>query len=57
MFFSSQHSNYSPYSLTVKYVPEWLPGAGFKRKARMWKDIVWQMPTAPFDVVKQALVR
>ena len=33
---------FTPYnaSLTkgsVKYVPEWFPGAGFKRQARIWK--------------------
>ncbi|KAF8513884.1 cytochrome P450 [Gautieria morchelliformis] len=39
----------------LKYVPEWMPGAGFKTKARIWRHVVTQMPVAPFDASKKAL--
>ncbi|KAJ6454682.1 cytochrome P450 [Mycena sanguinolenta] len=33
----------------LKYVPEFLPGAGFKRQAREWFAIVDAMPNVPYD--------
>ena len=36
----------------VKYVPEWVPGAGFKRQARLWRDDVLGMTDKPFNAVK-----
>ena len=41
----------------VKHVPAWVPGASFQRKAREWKKVVLEMRDAPFEVVKNALVR
>jgi len=41
---------------TVKYVPEWMPGADFQRKARIWRVPITEMAVLPFMVVKQALV-
>lgn len=41
---------------SVKYVPEWMPGAGFKTKARRWRVPTLEMVSAPFMVVKNALV-
>ncbi|KAJ6572322.1 cytochrome P450 [Mycena capillaripes] len=38
----------------LKYVPEFLPGAGFKRQAREWFAIVDAMPNVPYDFVKKA---
>ncbi|KAF8178464.1 cytochrome P450 [Pholiota molesta] len=35
----------------LKYVPEWVPGASFKRKAREWHAAVMQMKDAPFATV------
>lgn len=43
--------------LTVKYVPSWFPGAGFKRKAAHWKEVNHRMEHRPFNAVKDALVR
>jgi len=40
----------------VKYVPEWFPGAGFQKKARLWRKLSREMNTAPFEAVKKALV-
>ncbi|KDQ55433.1 hypothetical protein JAAARDRAFT_37446 [Jaapia argillacea MUCL 33604] len=41
----------------LKYVPEWMPGAGFKRKARLWKKTLYEMRDAPFEAVKVAMIR
>ncbi|KAF7355964.1 Cytochrome p450 [Mycena venus] len=38
----------------LKYVPEFLPGAGFKRQAREWFEAVDAMPDVPYDFVKKA---
>lgn len=37
---------------SVKYVPEWVPGAGFKRQARLWRNDVVAMTDTPFSAVK-----
>ncbi|KZV60973.1 cytochrome P450 [Peniophora sp. CONT] len=37
---------------TLKYVPEWVPGASFKRKAREWRKLAQNMINAPYDMVK-----
>jgi hypothetical protein len=39
----------------VKYVPEWMPGASFKRKARVWRSAAERVYTIPFDYVKQSM--
>jgi hypothetical protein len=44
-----------PFSL--KYVPEFFPGAGFKKQAREWSKVVDAMPHVPYDFVKKARVR
>ncbi|KAG6895756.1 hypothetical protein C0993_009238 [Termitomyces sp. T159_Od127] len=41
----------------LKYVPAWMPGADFKRKARMWRDFTTQVLEKPFAAVQQSLVR
>ncbi|KAJ7148061.1 cytochrome P450 [Mycena crocata] len=41
----------------LKFLPEFLPGAGFKKKAREWHKPVSAMPIVPYDFVKEALVR
>lgn len=40
----------------VKHVPEWMPGASFKRKAREWRRAAERVYTIPFDDVKQTMV-
>ncbi|THH10178.1 hypothetical protein EW146_g8450 [Bondarzewia mesenterica] len=37
----------------LKYVPEWMPGAGFKRKAREWRKLSQAMINAPYNMVKE----
>ncbi|KAF8592280.1 cytochrome P450 [Ramaria rubella] len=39
----------------LKHVPEWMPGAGFKKKARIWRKLVMAMPALPFMACKKAL--
>lgn len=39
----------------VKHVPEWMPGASFKRKAREWRRAAERVYTIPFDYVKQTM--
>ncbi|KIK59245.1 hypothetical protein GYMLUDRAFT_44616 [Collybiopsis luxurians FD-317 M1] len=39
----------------LKYVPEWLPGASFKCKAREWNDLRIKMTNVTFDVTKEKM--
>uniref|UniRef100_D8QER6 Cytochrome P450 n=1 Tax=Schizophyllum commune (strain H4-8 / FGSC 9210) TaxID=578458 RepID=D8QER6_SCHCM len=41
----------------LKYVPEWVPGADFKRQAREWKAEARYMVDKPFEEVKNDEVR
>ncbi|KAF8874761.1 cytochrome P450 [Infundibulicybe gibba] len=36
----------------LKYVPDWMPGAGFKRKAAHWRDLSFEMAEKPWMLVK-----
>ena len=40
----------------VKYIPEWVPGAGFQKQARIWYDAVDKLRNAPYDNVLQRMV-
>ncbi|PPQ93761.1 hypothetical protein CVT25_008141 [Psilocybe cyanescens] len=37
----------------LKYVPDWLPGAGFKRKAREWRQLALKMRDTPYEHAKR----
>lgn len=37
---------------SMKYIPEWFPGAQFKRKARQWRKLSEAMINAPYDMAK-----
>ncbi|KAF8588182.1 cytochrome P450 [Ramaria rubella] len=39
----------------LKHVPAWMPGAGFKRQAEIWRKSTFDMFDVPFRVVKDAL--
>ncbi|KAG5634095.1 hypothetical protein H0H81_003423, partial [Sphagnurus paluster] len=39
----------------LKYVPEWMPFAGFKRKAREWRQLTLDMINIPFKEVKRKI--
>lgn len=49
MFDCTQH-------FLVKYVPEWMPGAGFKAKAKEWRKLSQAMINVPYDMVKEKFV-
>ena len=40
--------------MTVKYVPEWFPGASFKTFARIAKENIDRSATLPFQHVKES---
>ena len=40
----------------LKYVPAWMPGASFKRKAREWKIITERILNAPFECFLREMV-
>ncbi|KAF7979326.1 hypothetical protein HWV62_42735 [Athelia sp. TMB] len=40
----------------LRYVPAWVPGAGFQTQARVWKKDTDTLFNAPFDAVKAAMV-
>ena len=40
----------------LKYVPEWVPGAGFQRKAREWKAMNQNMLNMPFTAAMSRIV-
>ncbi|KAF8995024.1 cytochrome P450 [Cyathus striatus] len=39
----------------LKYVPEWMPGAGFKRVAKMWYGLAQEFRNRPFEKGMDAL--
>jgi len=41
----------------LKYIPSWFPGAGFKRKAKFWRDVNKDVTDIPFERVEEELVR
>ena len=41
----------------LRYMPSWLPGAGFQRKAIEWKRVIDQMADIPHEFVKARMVR
>ena len=40
----------------LKFVPSWMPGAGFQNLAKKWKDLALKMKEVPFEVTKQNIV-
>jgi len=40
----------------LKYVPSWMPGAGFKRKAEEWNSWAKNMMEIPFMAAQSAIV-
>ena len=41
---------------TVKYLPSWFPGAGFKRSAVEWKKLIEDFVNEPYEDCKQKIV-
>jgi hypothetical protein len=40
-----------------KCLPEWLPGAGFKKLAKQWRADLERLYDVPFEFVKAEMVR
>jgi hypothetical protein len=40
----------------LRWMPEWMPGAGFKTKARKWRKTAETMLNAPFEATKREIV-
>lgn len=40
----------------LKYVPDWMPFAGFKRKAKEWRVFAQDMVEVPFQAAKHNIV-
>jgi hypothetical protein len=43
-------------TVTVRYLPEWFPGAKFKRDARIWNEELQELVHYPYRAVKEDLV-
>jgi cytochrome P450 len=41
---------------SLQYLPKWMPGAGFLRKAEVWKKKMEDFVDLPYEFVKNALV-
>ena len=50
------HRNVLPNSRTVRHVPAWFPGAGFKHTAALWAECLVNMVEQPYQFVKQQMV-
>lgn len=47
----------SLYVHTVRFVPAWFPGAGFKRKAIDWRQSTTALRDVPYEFAKYQSVR
>ncbi|KAJ3555210.1 hypothetical protein NP233_g12259 [Leucocoprinus birnbaumii] len=41
----------------LKYVPEWVPGAGFQRQAKEWKELWRRFKNTMFDTAEENIAR
>lgn len=41
---------------SLRHIPSWFPGGGFKRTAAKWKEIAHNMRDAPFKKTLEAIV-
>jgi len=41
----------------LKYVPEWMPGAGFKKIAREWRALQETVVNRPYNMVQEQMVK
>ena len=41
----------------VRYVPQWFPGAEFRRKARSWASAVQNVPDMAYKQYQKSVVR
>lgn len=43
-------------NITVRYLPSWFPGAGFKQSAVEWKKLIEAFVHEPYEDCKQKIV-
>ena len=43
-------------NITVRYIPSWFPGAGFKRSAVEWKKLIEDFVNEPYEDCKRKIV-
>jgi hypothetical protein len=43
--------------LSVQYIPDWFPGAKFKRTAKEWRKTAEQLKHEPYNNIKDQVVR
>lgn len=48
--------DHTPKSISVKHVPAWFPGAGFRRELEALRKQVAEMVNSPIMAVKEAMV-
>jgi hypothetical protein len=41
----------------VRYLPDWLPGAGFKRTASYWRETLADLVEKPYAFVRQQMAQ
>lgn len=41
---------------SLQYLPKWMPGAGFLKKAEVWKKKMEEFVDLPYEYVKNAVV-
>ncbi|KAF2658380.1 cytochrome P450 [Lophiostoma macrostomum CBS 122681] len=41
----------------LKYLPQWMPGSGFKKLARKWRPVVQEMNSKPYAFVRSQLAK
>ena len=51
--FSVKHSDLN----IVRYLPDWLPGTGFKKTAKAWKEKLNEVVERPYAFVKHQMVK
>lgn len=41
----------------MRFIPSWMPGGGFKKEAKVFRQSLLDMINVPFDLVKKQMVR
>ena len=54
--FDTIHRNVLPNKWTVRHIPAWFPGAGFKHTAALWAESLINMVERPYKFVKLQIV-
>lgn len=52
----SVHREFRVDDCTVRFVPSWLPGAGFQRTAERYRKTFHRVRNEPYEIVRQEIV-